>query len=189
MPTEHDPHHRKQVRLVPYDYTLPGGYFVTLVTHHRAPLFGEILDGEMHLNELGAIVLKEWQRSANIRREIDIDEFVIMPNHIHGIVFIHETDAVGAHGRAPQQNIDHTGTAYRKPRSLGSFVAGFKAACTTKINSHRNTPGKPVWQRNYYEHVIRNEKDLDQIRQYILDNPAKWKLDEEYPAQGIQQEA
>jgi len=135
-------------------------------------------------------VQKEWFRSAEIRREIVLfsDEFVVMPNHIHGIVRIVEspnahvgatgptagaTDAtVGATGRSPLQ-----GPA---KRSLASFVAGFKSAVTKRINDRRGTAGAIIWQRNYYEHIIRHAESLNRIRAYILDNPLQWHLDHEH---------
>ena len=196
-------HHRRSIRLKDCDYTRMGAYFVTLCTQGRVCLFGEIVAGEMRLNEYGEIVQKEWFRSAEIRREIVLfsDEFVVMPNHIHGIVRIVEspnahvgatgptagatdatvgatdatagaTDAtVGATGRSPLQ-----GPA---KRSLASFVAGFKSAVTKRINDRRGTPGATVWQRNYYEHIIRHAESLNRIRAYILDNPLQWHLDHE----------
>nr|BCX01830.1 MAG: hypothetical protein KatS3mg041_1876 [Bacteroidota bacterium] len=172
-------HRRRSIRLKRYDYAQPGGYFVTICTYERAHLFGQVVDGEMVLNAFGRIVGEEWFRSAEIRAEIELypDEFVIMPNHIHGIVWIVETD-VGAHGRAPL----HNGQLSRPPRSLGAFVAGFKSIVTKRINALRGTPGAPVWQRNYYEHIIRTEWALHAIRQYIADNPLRWHLDRYNPA-------
>ena len=102
-----------------------------------------------------------------------MDAFVIMPNHLHGIVFIHKNDAeIGqpamAHSRAP---------LHRAPQSLGAFIAGYKSTVTTQINQLRNSPGTPVWQRNYYEHVVRTSRALDAIREYIVQNPLRWELD------------
>ncbi len=171
-------HHRRSIRLKGYDYTQPGAYFVTLCTHERAHLFGRVVNGVMVLNALGEMVRDEWFRSADIRAEIELhpDEFVVMPNHIHGIVWIVDNAGatgpnVGAHGRALQ----------RPPRSLPSFIAGFKSSVTNRINQHRDTPGAPVWQRNYYEHIIRDDRALNAIRQYIHDNPLRWHLDRYNP--------
>jgi len=102
-----------------------------------------------------------------------MDEFIIMPNHVHGIVIIKCHLPVGANGRSPLQ---------MKPKSISSFMSGFKSSITKIVNQIRNTPGYPVWQRNYYEHVIRNEDDLNRVRQYIIDNPMKWLEDENNPA-------
>jgi REP element-mobilizing transposase RayT len=156
---------RRTIRLQGYDYTSAGLYFITICTHQRQCLFGEIVDGEMRLNEYGQIVSEEWMRSTDIRQEIDFDAWVIMPNHMHGIVVINPPDTtpppVGAHGRAPLPCApQRIGIAYRKPRSLSSFVAGFKSATTKRINILRHAAGTPVWQRNYYEHVIRDETSL-----------------------------
>ncbi len=172
-------HHRRPIRLKGYEYTQPGAYFITICAHERAHLFGRVVDGKMVLNEFGEIVREEWFRSADIRAEIELhpDEFVVMPNHIHGIVWIVDNAVatgpnVGAHGRAP---------LHRPPQSLPSLIAGFKSAVTARINQMRGTPGAPVWQRNYYEHIIRTERALNAIRQYICDNPLRWHLDSYNP--------
>ncbi len=169
--------YRRSTRLKDYDYSQAGGYFITICTCNNIFLFGRIVQGKMNLSELGRIVEEEWFISAEIRPEIQQDAFVIMPNHIHGIAVITDINCDGAmkeraHGRAPLRRV---------PRSLGSFVAGFKGATTRRINVLRKTPGASVWQRNYYEHVIRNEKDLNEIREYIQNNPLQWALDEENP--------
>jgi len=201
MSNQYDPnkHHRRSIRLKGYDYTQPGAYFVTICTHGRAPLFGRVAGGDMVPNECGTIVREEWFRSAEIRDEIELfpDEFVVMPNHVHGIVWIVATvdpagydenvrPMVGAHGRAPVVVVGATGRSPLQPhgpapRSLGSFIAGFKSAVTQRINARRGTPGERVWQRNYYEHIIRNERALNAIRRYIIDNPWRWHLDRYNP--------
>jgi len=175
-------HHRRSIRLPAYDYAAPGAYFVTLVTHARESLFGQVIDSEMRLNVLGEVVAEECRRTGEIRREIQLDAFVAMPNHVHAVVIIGH--GVGAHGRAPllqQHDALSRAPLHRLPRSLGSFVAGFKSAVTKRINEMRGTPGLPVWHRNYYEHVIRNEEELDRIRQYIAGNPTCWDHDRENP--------
>ena len=184
-------HQRRSIRLKGYDYTQAGAYFVTLCVQGRECLFGTITAGEMILNELGQIVYEEWKRSSEIRREMELDEFVVMPNHMHGILWILESDDVRAHGRAPQPGgapiVRADGRPpqrqppQRAPKSLGSFVAGFKSAATKRINEQRGMPGAPVWQRNYYEHIIRNDADLQRIREYIVNNPLKWDLDQLHP--------
>jgi REP element-mobilizing transposase RayT len=140
--------------------------------HERECLFGEIKDDKVLLSHYGELVTEEWLRTAEIRNEVEIDYFIVMPNHVHGIVSIRDYADVGAHGRAPLQ---------RLPRSLGSFIAGFKSIATKRINELRHTPGSPVWQRNYYERVIRNEDELMRMREYITDNPARWAEDVENP--------
>jgi len=177
---KYDParYQRRSIRLPAYDYAQPGAYFLTVVTHQRQCLFGETVDGRVLLSGHGEAVEQEWLRSTQIRREIQLDAFVVMPNHIHGIVI------VGAHGRAPLLHRSPLRSAplHRSPRSLSSFVAGFKSAVTKRINEMRGTPGLLVWQRNYYEHVIRNDRELARVRQYIVDNPARWEDDQENPA-------
>jgi REP element-mobilizing transposase RayT len=181
-------HYRRSTRLKGYDYTQAGAYFVTLCTQGRECLFGAVVAGGMILNELGQIVYEEWKRSSEIRREIELDEFVVMPNHMHGVIWILESDDVRAgdvraHGRASDVRADGRPpqSPQRAPKSLGSFVAGFKSAVTKRINEQRGTPGVPVWQRNYYEHIIRNDADLRRIREYIVNNPLKWELDQLHP--------
>ncbi|MCK4693454.1 MAG: hypothetical protein KAT23_07475 [Anaerolineales bacterium] len=168
------PHtHRRSIRLQNYDYSQPGAYFVTICTYRRKCLFGYVEKGTMHLTNFGEIARQEWLRSEEIRSEIRLDLFVVMPNHLHCIVVITHSDGiVGAHGRAPLR---------RSPRSLGSFIAGFKSVVTRRISQTRGTSGSPVWQRNYYEHVIRSEDELQQIREYILNNPARWFEDPDNP--------
>jgi REP-associated tyrosine transposase len=165
---------RESLRLKDYDYSGPGAYFVTICTRDRFPLFGDVIEGDMRLSDYGRIVDQEWKISAKIRREITLDAFVVMPNHIHGIIFIEES-AVGATGGSPVRSGP-------RRRSLGSFLSGFKSATTKRINDLQRTPGLSVWQRNYYEHVIRNEQSLHRIREYIANNPGRWDFDRENPA-------
>jgi REP element-mobilizing transposase RayT len=136
----------------------------------------------MGLSEAGKIVAEEWQRSAEIRTEIELDQWAIMPNHLHGIIFIKESMDVGAHGETSAGAHGRAPLPRRAPRSLGSIIAGFKAITTKRINALRGTPGAPVWQRNYYEHILRDEADLARIRNYILGNPSNWDEDRENPA-------
>ena len=161
---------RKSIRLRGYDYTQAGGYFVTICANLNLPKFGEIVDGKMIFNEIGMIVDAEWQRTQILRKEITLDEFIIMPDHLHGIIIIdytlipkNDNNLVGAHGRAPLQ---------RTSGSLGSIIAGFKSSSTKEINQIKMTPGAPVWQRGYYDRIIRDEKELDRVREYIRNNPA-----------------
>ncbi|MEM9447833.1 MAG: transposase [Cyanobacteria bacterium P01_E01_bin.6] len=170
-----------------YDYSSPGESFITICTYQRHCLFGNISDGTMHLNDFGQIVANEWIKTKQIRPDFALDEWIVMPNHIHGIVFIQSPDTsddpVGAHSCAPLPRISPrtVGMAYRRPRSLSSFVAGFKSATTTRMNQWRDAPGTPVWQRNYYDHIIRNEVSLQHIRHYIQTNPSSWDADQLHP--------
>ena len=129
----------------------------------------------MVLNEFGKVVLEEWNQTAEQRQNVELDAFVVMPNHIHGILWITQSD-VGAqraaplHGAPPQLNV--------APGSLGAIVRSFKSAVTKRINEARGTPSIPVWQRNYHEHIIRNHADLERVRVYTTNNPLEWMLDE-----------
>jgi REP element-mobilizing transposase RayT len=138
-------------------------------------MFGDVRDGEMVLNDAGRIVTEEWIKSAGIRGEIALDAFVVMPNHVHGIIVINcrgDRPVAPTSGRVPSGP---------KPKSVGSFIGGFKPIVTKSVNELCNTPGVKLWQRNYYEHVIRNDDDMTRIRQYILNNPARWSEDENNP--------
>jgi REP element-mobilizing transposase RayT len=169
-----EPPQRRSVRLPGYDYTSPGAYFITIVTRDRQVLFGEVSLGEMHLNPYGQIVLEEWLRSGEIRSELEVEASVVMPNHLHGILVLSN---VKARGTVPLRQ------SFAKPvsGSIPTIIRSFKAASAKRINEARGTPGLAVWQRNYHEHVVRDEKDLDRIYQYILNNPLQWELDEENP--------
>jgi putative transposase len=184
MPYDPQKHHRRSIRLQGYDYSQAGAYFITFCTHQRECLFGEIVNGQMQLNQFGVIVAEEWLRSPTIRQEIELDAWVIMPNHFHGIVVITQ-NIVGANGNSPLTNgnspLTKVSAQRMKPRSLSSLVVGFKAAVTKKINTIRHLNDVPIWQRNYYEHIIRDENSLQKLRQYITDNPLSWEMDQLHP--------
>jgi putative transposase len=197
-----DQRNRHSIRLRNYDYTSNGAYFITICAEARENFFGAMLEDQMQLNDFGKVVLEEWERSAQIRTEMIFDEFITMPDHVHAIVMIQKSESpratlsinhhpVGAHSHAPllhrtehesERTIqglvlnNHAPKLERKPRSLGSFVGGFKSAITTRINEQRGTPRVPVWQRNYYDHIIRNDHDLERVRLYIQTNPVRWFL-------------
>ncbi len=177
MSYDPEKHFRRSIRLKGYDYSRPGMYFVTLCTQNRECLFGEIVNSEMQLNEFGKIVDEEWRRSPEIRNEIELDEYSVMPNHVHGIITIIGSTNVGAFGERPL-NVDPNPPRL-KPKSLGSLITGFESSVTRRINQIRKTPGAKVWQRNYHDHIIRNEKELNIIRAYIRNNPKNWHKDAE----------
>jgi putative transposase len=169
-------HQRRSIRLQGYDYTLGGAYFVTICTQDREYLFGEIVDSEMRLSEIGRVVEEEWIKTATVRKNVGLDAFVVMPNHIHGIVVIVDEDKpidVGAQRRCAPTPL---GVA---AGSLGAIIRSFKSVVTKRTNQIRDTRSVCVWQRNYHEHIIRDDKDLDRIRLYIVDNPANWETDQE----------
>jgi putative transposase len=177
---------RRSIRLAQYDYRRCGAYFVTICTLNRECLFGEVTEGEMRLSDAGLVACDEWLRSGDMRREVELDQFVIMPNHLHGIVVIVDADGRRNDGDAPAGDHPAAGI-HRTPlqrlagASLGALINGYKAAVTRSLTAAHAISGASVWQRNYYEHVIRNDEELQRIRQYIVDNPAKWALDRENP--------
>lgn len=166
-------HHRRSIRLKGYDYSRNGGYFITICTKDRACFFGEIKNGEMVLNGYGLIAQEEWIRTGDMRKNIIMDEFVIMPNHIHGIIVVNAPG--GAYCNTPLQ------TKFQSPsNNLGAIIRGYKSIVTNRINTHRQIELQSVWQRNYYEHIIRNEEDLHRIQEYIINNPQNWEKDALY---------
>lgn len=181
------PNHRRSIRIPAFDYSAPGAYFVTIVTQDRTALFGSIGEGEMRLSRAGSIADRCWRDLPEHFPHVELSSFVIMPNHVHGILILRPTtiprgivsDAVASEtGR---------GTIYRAPTeqfgtprigTIPTIVRTYKAAVTRALG---RSPGKrqPVWQRNYYEHVIRDEADWDRLRRYIDANPMNWGMDEE----------
>jgi putative transposase len=160
--------HRRSIRLPGYDYASPGAYFVTVCAHGNGSVFDVL--------ELRDAVEEAWRQIPLHFLNARLDEFVVMPNHVHGIVWI-----VGAQHAAP---LPGTRTLAVKAGSLGAIVRSFKAAAARRVNEIRGTPGAAVWQRNYYERVIRNEDELSSIREYIHLNPLGWELDRENPHHG-----
>jgi putative transposase len=237
-------HQRKSIRLSEYDYSFPNWYYITICTHERRILFGKIENGKMILNKLGNVVEEEWMRTKEIRKYVDLDNFVIMPNHLHGIIIIEQsieknnfqsssqtTENVGATRRigptdlqgrgelnsptgddsgriqyaptkiklkSPLKTIDDVGAtrwvAQNKEdraiqriaptkqtlisNSLGSIIGQYKSKVTKRLRELSGNSDLKIWQRNYYEHIIRNEIDLQNIRKYITLNPLKWEIDE-----------
>lgn len=170
-------HHRRSLRLKNYDYAQAGAYFVTLCTQNRACLFGEIVDGQMRLHPAGREAGQCWLQIPQHFPNVELDEFVVMPNHVHGIVVL------GDGGRGTVCRAPTTVERFGRPvsGSLPTVVRSFKSAVTKRINALHGSPGVSVWQRNYYEHVIRDEASLQDIREYIVNNPLQWTLDRENP--------
>lgn len=181
-PNQHD---RRTFRLRGYDYAQPGSYFVTACTQGRQLLFGVVLGGQMRVNEFGGIVQEEWFRTQQIHPEALLDVFVVMPNHIHGIIIINQSRTGVNHGvthpRATQ-TVAPARPAGPGSGSLGAILGQIKSITTKRINLMRRTPQEPVWQRNFYEHIIRTQQALDKIREYILTNPERWPFDPENPS-------
>lgn len=174
-----DKRHRRSIRLKEYDYSQAGGYFVTICTYGGECLLGNVINGEMRLSKCGESVNKFWHKIADHFPDVKTDVFVVMPNHIHGIIFIVDERRGGVSPPIQPHQGEET-SPLRKP-TLGQIIAYFKYQTTKQINQILNTAGASLWQRNYYEHVIRNEDDLRQIREYIVNNPLKWELDSENP--------
>lgn len=210
--------HRRSIRRKGYDYTQPGAYFITIGTHRRQRNFGEINGGNVQLNSSGKIVSDFWYAIPTHFPNVDLDAFIVMPDHVHGILILNDvpcnrrgavpapavTAPVALISTIPAPGVTAPGilepndsgaeTAplhpssdsvveiafqqYRKP-SLGQVVAYFKYGSAKQINAMMGSPGASVWQRNYYEHIIRNEEDLSEIQQYIKNNPVRWQLDKD----------
>jgi REP element-mobilizing transposase RayT len=249
MPYNSNIHHRRSIRLKRYDYTQRGAYFVTICTHQRNCLFGEIVDGEIKLNTNGEIARGSWLSIPRDFKNVELDEFVIMPNHLHGIIIIESSEVAGealanqdfsqsfsevvgealanqdfsqsfseVAGEAlanqdfsqlfsevvgealanqdfsKQQNLSsqcfaptvHTGETVKingtKPQSLAAITQNYKSVSTRQINRMNKAKGNVIWQRNYYEHIIRNEEALNNILEYVVNNPINWVKDQENPA-------
>ncbi len=169
--SDHKPtHNRRSIRLKGFDYTQPGAYFITLVTQDRACLFGDIQDGCMLPSPEGIIVDETWHELEDRYPYLECDAWIVMPNHVHGILIYQE---------APPYYSREAAGGPIKP--LGQIVGAFKTMSTKRINLRRGTPGAVVWQRNYYEHIIRNDVEWSRIRQYIAMNPHRWAADNENP--------
>ena len=224
-----DIHHRRSIRLKGYDYSQNGLYFITICTQNREHLFGTITNGQMALNPMGEIAHTEWFKTASMRPNIRLHEFIAMPNHIHGIIEIiptpphpvrthcmrppdmpnhgqserlgrvqraptnaattdnhgqsepghgqHAGDIVRAHCMRPHDAPPITNNHGQRAPTVGDIVRGYKSAVTKRINEIRNISGVPVWQRNYHEHIIRNEIAYLRISEYIQANPRRWQDD------------
>ena len=166
-------HHRRSIRLKGYDYSQTGAYFVTIVAYQRECLFGEVVEGEMVLNDYGLIVDETWQWLEKQYPYVELGARVVMPNHSHVILIIRDNRRGGSR-TAPTEPIK------RKP--LGRLIGAFKTVSTKQINLLRDTEGQVVWQRNYYERIIRDEREMDRIHRYIESNPFNWADDNENPA-------
>jgi putative transposase len=166
-----DIHHRQSIRLQKYDYSQAGLYFITICTDNRQSLFGKIINGEMLLNDAGIIARNEWQKTAEMRPNVVSDEFVIMPNHLHGII---NMTAIQESAQQEQQ-----GRVQRAP-TVGDIVRGYKSSVTKQIRQLHENLNLLVWQRNYHEHIIRNEESYLKIAEYIQTNPLRWQEDKYY---------
>jgi putative transposase len=183
---------RRSIRLRGHDYSNVNVYFVTICSFQKECIFGEIRNGIMGFSYYGLELLKSWQDTEKHHQNVLLGDFIIMPNHFHATLWIvgrdtaRDGDTSGTEGTAGDW-----GTAGRAPTfeqfgkpvhdSLPTIVRSFKSATTKKINELRGMTGVPVWQRNYYEHIVRDSADLNRIEEYIQNNPARWDMDEENP--------
>lgn len=188
-------HHRRSIRLAGYDYTQPGSYFVTICVHERACILGIVNNGTVTLSRYGSVVEKDW---LNIQRhfpEVEFDVLMIMPNHIHGILHILGRGEAfsNQNQRAffkPSENASPLRPASgTQSGSLAAIIQNFKSVSTRKINRIRSMPGFPLWQRDYYEHIVRDETELARIRTYIVNNPLQWESDRENPTATVRKKS
>lgn len=169
MPYDPCKHHRRSVRLKGYDYRQEGAYFITICAKDGQCIFGQVANGAMVLNEWGQIVEREWQQTAVLRPNVELDVHQLMPNHFHGTLWIIDGPGQTAAPTPSRQ--------FGQPQegALGTIVGAFKSAVTYAVNELRQTKGISVWQRSYYDQIIRNERHLMAVRQYIINNPAPGK--------------
>ncbi|MGF1537774.1 MAG: transposase [Elainellaceae cyanobacterium] len=172
-----DKHHRRSMRLKGYDYSSPGFYFITICTHQRLCLFGNVEGNKMHLNEFGQVVLDCWQAIPQHFCHIELDEFVIMPNHIHGIIIVNNGRDMAPPCPTKTQNRQFSRPV---PGAISTAIGSFKSIATKRINEIRNAPGCPVWQSQFYDRIIRDRDALDRIQRYIQQNPLAWQTDKLY---------
>lgn len=169
--------HRRSIRLRGYDYSQSGAYFVTVCVKNRRFVFGKVMNGRMMLNDAGRMVEGEWLKTPAVRPQVQLDEFVVMPNHFHGIIIIrNDLGIVGATRRVAPTMKRPAGPM---AGSVGAMMAQFKSTATKRIRAFGHSDF--AWQRNYYEHIVRDEDSLNRIREYILTNPLRWDLDRENP--------
>jgi REP element-mobilizing transposase RayT len=174
-------HHRRSIRAKGHDYRQAGAYFITICTHERICLFGDVMAGVTHLSAAGEKVLMAWCDLPDHHAGLELDAFTVMPNHVHGILFLPPVDAPHANaiGAQPAERFGRSLSG-----SLGTIVRSFKSASSRAIHTGDCSESPTVWQRNYFERIIRSEAMLNSIRQYIDMNPANWPRDEENPRHG-----
>ncbi len=181
-------HHRRSIRLKGYDYSQAGLYFITICCQDRVCRLGKIENGVMICNELGEIAYREWMKTAELRPQIELDAFMVMPNHIHGILKINEMDMDTLHSRNNTgdntgdnmgDNMGECNSPLRSPsNTIGAIIRGYKSSVTKQFGLMGFD--EKLWQRNYYEHIIRDEQSYQIISEYIINNPKKWADDKFY---------
>ena len=178
-------HHRRSIRLKGYDYHHPGAYFITLCTQDHLHLFGHIEEWEVQLNAAGKMVHEAWLETPEFYPSCGLDEFVVMPNHFHGVIWLApEALGMSTKGNSPMPESPEMKRTIQSRLSLPEFVKRFKSLTTNRYGDGVASAGWPayarrLWQRDYFEHIVRNEQELAQIRIYIRENPARWDNDPE----------
>ena len=168
----------ESTRLRGWDYASAGWYFVTLCTRNRECVWGEVVNGAVRLSPMGEIVAEEWRKTEQIRANVALDEWVIMPNHVHGIIVIKNNPIVETpHVETPHVETPRRGVSTLKPDSLGSIIGQIKSVCTKRIWAAGFTDFN--WQARFYDHIIRSEQSLKAIREYIANNPLNWESDKD----------
>jgi REP element-mobilizing transposase RayT len=166
-------------RLKDWDYSTPWWYYITINTKNHVCYFGDIKVNKMILNELGIIVEQEWLKTMELRKNVDLDYYVIMPNHIHGIIILDKIENINC--RDVARNVSTSNNFYSNispnPNSLSAIIRSFKSAVTKRIHEMGNNVF--AWQTRFYDRIIRNERELYNIRKYIDVNPLKWEIEKE----------
>ena len=160
-------HHRRSIRLHKYDYSQAGAYFITICCRNKESHFGTIQNQIMTLNQMGQIAYNEWIKTSELRSHIELDTFIIMPNHIHGIIIINNN--------AKRNLSNNTSFDNCQSNTIGAIIRGYKSSVSKQIKMLNNIEN--LWQRNYYEHIIRDEQSYQTISEYIINNPIRWKDD------------
>jgi REP element-mobilizing transposase RayT len=149
---------RKTIRLKDYDYSSAGYYYITICTKDRKCILGKAENDSITVSKLGEIITKNWNALVSMYKHIELNQYVVMPNHIHAIIVLNENCT----------------------KTIGDIICGYKSKTAREYNKINKLNGEAIWQRGYYEHIIRNEKELYRIQKYILENPIKWKYDRLY---------
>ena len=187
MNMKYDPlkHHRRSIRLNGYDYSQPGSYFITICAQNRECLFGDISDKKTVLNDIGQMVELVWKKMPERFYNTKLDEYIIMPNHLHGIIVIQKVDLI-LNIEMPNDNYQVDVELQKCIPTIGDIIGSFKSLSAMEYIRGVQKSGwksfdKHLWQRNYYEHIIRNKNEFEKIRYYIRGNPSQWENDEENP--------
>ena len=173
-------HERRSIRLKNYDYRSSALYYITICTKDWEKIFGEIKNGKVILNQCGIIARQEWKKTAQIRTNVELNTFVIMPDHIHGIIAIRNLNIYPCRGMAGHAHLTYSALVNRRfghpvKNSLASIIGSYKSSVSREINRFQQTPGRSIWHRNFYERIIRDERELDAVRKNIINNPHKYK--------------